>query len=340
MPPPAAQVFTFSDPEAYATATVNLTSGASAPRFIGVIGETFHAKIARASLDRLDVSTGHASVPVTFTAGIPNAHVFMFATEPAAARRISGWTVGRQHIFHPRPNDQAFATSPAGQPWPYTAVVVPFDLMAVQGPDVTGLDPKVPLNDDRLFLAPKAALVRLVSLTRDAARIAEESPWVIASPGPAKALAGTITEALLVCLTQGQASRDRAALRRHRQIVTRFEEVMHERPAEMLSMPDICAALGVARRTLNLACLEFLGQGATQYARALRLDHVRETLLNADPGTTQVTRVALGFGFWELGRFAQAYRQRFGERPSDTLYHNRVRSHRRTELGAFHAQIA
>ena len=89
-------------------------------------------------------------------------------------------------------------------------------------------------------------------------------------------------------------------------------------------MPDICAAVGVARRTLNLACLEFLGQGATQYARARRLDHVRAALLTSDPRVTQVTKVAMDFGFWELGRFAQAYRVRFGERPSDTLRRNAI----------------
>ena len=38
-----------------------------------------------------------------------------------------------------------------------------------------------------------------------------------------------------------------------------------------------------------------------------------------DPGAAQVTSVAMRFGFWELGRFAQAYRMRFGERTSDTL---------------------
>ncbi len=261
-------------------------------------------------------------MPVTFTGGIPNAHVFLFATEPAAARRISGWNVERQHIFHPRPNDQAFATSPPGQPWPYAVIAAPFDLMAAQGPQVTGVDPKLPLNDDRLFLAPEAAMARLVSLMKDATRIAEETPWIAAAPRPAKALAGAITEALLACLTQGRAKRDRAALRRHRQIVAKLEQVMRERPAEMLCMADICAAVGVTRRTLNLACLEFLGQGATQYARARRLDHVRQTLLMCDPATTQVTRVATAFGFWELGRFAQAYRVRFGERPSDTLRRN------------------
>lgn len=314
MPVPArAHVATFSDPEAYAQAAV-LLSGASAPRFIGMVGKTFHAKIVRARLGRLDIGTGNASLPVTFTGGIPNAHVFLFATEPAAARRISGWTVDRQHIFHPRPNDETFATSPAGQPWPYATVVVPFDLMAEHGPQL-----RVPLNDDRLFLAPEATMARLVSLMKDATRIAEEAPWIAAAPQSAKALAGAITDALLASLTQGRAKRDRAGLRRHRQIVTKLERLMAERPADMLSMSDICAAVGVARRTLNLACLEFLGQGATQYARARRLDHVRDALLASDPNTTHVTRVATDFGFWELGRFAHAYRVRFGERPSDTL---------------------
>lgn len=319
-----AHVATFSDPEAYALETIRV-SGASAPRFIGTIGKTFHAKIVRASFDRLGIATGHASLPVTFTGAVPNAHVFLFATEPAAARRISGWTVDRQHIFHPRPNDYAFATSPAGQPWPYATIVVPYDLMAAQGPQLTGVDPQVPLNDDRLFLAPEAQLARLVSLMKDATRIAEETPWIAAASQLAKALAGAIMDALVGCLTQGRAGRDRAGLRRHRQIIARLEQAMRERPAEMLSMSDICAAVGVARRTLNLACLEFLGQGATQYARARRLEHVRHRLLTSDPGMTQVTRVAMDFGFWELGRFAQAYRVRFGERPSDTLRRNGAR---------------
>jgi transcriptional regulator GlxA family with amidase domain len=111
----------------------------------------------------------------------------------------------------------------------------------------------------------------------------------------------------------------RAALGRHRQIVARLEQVMHERPEEMLSAADLCASVGVAQRTLNLACQEFLGQGAMQYAPARRLDHVRDTLLMSDPGETFVTGVAMRFGFWELGRFAQAYRARFGERLLETL---------------------
>jgi transcriptional regulator GlxA family with amidase domain len=78
----------------------------------------------------------------------------------------------------------------------------------------------------------------------------------------------------------------------------------------------------VAQRTLNLACQEFLGESAVQYARNRRLDRVHERLLASDPATTLVTSVATQYGFWELGRFAKAYRLRFGERPSETLRRN------------------
>jgi AraC-like DNA-binding protein len=336
--PPVAEchVATFSDPEAYALEAIRLATGAAALGYVGAVGKAFQAKITRARLDRLGIGIGKATASVTVTSGVPDAHVFMFATEPAAARRISGWTVGRQHIFHPRPSDKAFATSPAHQPWPYAVITVPFDLVAEHGPSIAGLDRAVPANDDRLFLAPAAAMTRLVSLMHDVARLAEDAPWIAARPEPAKALAGTVMDALLACVTQGRASRDRSALRRHRRIVAGLEQAMRERPEEMLSMSDICAALGVARRTLNLACLEFLGQGATQYARARRLDHVHQALLLSDPATTQVTSVAMDFGFWELGRFAQAYHRRFGERPLDTLRRDAARS----GFPGVHAQIA
>ena len=50
-----------------------------------------------------------------------------------------------------------------------------------------------------------------------------------------------------------------------------------------------------------------------------RLEAVRGALLAADPGRSTVADVAMRFGFWELGRFAGAYRARFGELPSATL---------------------
>jgi transcriptional regulator GlxA family with amidase domain len=46
---------------------------------------------------------------------------------------------------------------------------------------------------------------------------------------------------------------------------------------------------------------------------------VHDELREADPHVTTVSQVAGRWGFLYLGRFAAAYREKFGERPSDTL---------------------
>lgn len=309
----------FSNPEAMAQAIGGTNSWSGAPHPIGRAARNFHATMARAAFERLNIGIGSFAEAVSQSGVTANLHTFMFAMEPGTLRHVSGRKLFGQHIIHLRPNERTVTSSPPGMAWASGLIAVSFDQLAKHAPQLTGVDHDVPLNDDRMFQVPKESMARLVRLTNDVSRIIRETPWIIDVPEPAKALSGTILDTLLACLTHGRVRPDRAALGRHRQIVARFERIVKERPEEMLSLGDICAAVGVAQRTLNLACQEFLGQGPVQYARDRRLDRVRERLLASDPGTILVTSVAMQYGFWELGRFAQAYRNRFGERPSATL---------------------
>ncbi|WP_377808048.1 helix-turn-helix domain-containing protein [Azospirillum sp. A29] len=336
--PPRSYFGTFSDPAAMARAVSAIDPGTAGPYPVRTVRRTFHGTFARATLDQISVGIGCFAQGIPQTAGIANVHTFMFATEPAIVRRVSGWTLGWQQIFHFRPAEQTATSSPSGMPWAFGIIAAPFDVLATQGRQVTGVDPTVPLNDDRMFQVPEMAMARLIALMNDTARLARDAPWILETPKPAIALAGTIMETLLTCLTQGRLRQDRGALGRHRQIVARFEQALRECPEEMLSLSAICAATGVAQRTLNLACQEFLGQSAMHYARGRRLDLVRQTLLTSDPAATNVTGVAMHYGFWELGRFAQAYRIRFGERPSETLRRGAGRARRMVR--SIHAGIA
>jgi transcriptional regulator GlxA family with amidase domain len=55
------------------------------------------------------------------------------------------------------------------------------------------------------------------------------------------------------------------------------------------------------------------------YLRRLRLEGVHAELSRAGPGQVSVSEVATRWGFTHLGRFAGAYRQRYGVTPSQTL---------------------
>lgn len=301
-----------------ALAIGDINSGAK-PLPLERTSRRFDGMLARASFGGLNLGIGRFAQGIAQTADIPGVHTFMFATEPGIMRRVSGRKLFGRHIFHFRPNERTVTGSPPDMPWAFGIVTMPFDLLTAHAPNLMGAGHGAPLDDDRMFVAPSAAMDELIGLMGDISGVIQNTPQVLGEPQPAKALAGAVVDKLMACLSQGLVKPDRAALGRHRQIVARFEQALEERPEEMLSSGDICRIVGVAERTLNLACQEFLGESAVRYARNRRLDLVHARLRGSDPATTMVTNVAMDHGFWELGRFAQAYRLRFGERPSDTL---------------------
>nr|WP_272917784.1 helix-turn-helix domain-containing protein [Nocardioides flavescens] len=84
--------------------------------------------------------------------------------------------------------------------------------------------------------------------------------------------------------------------------------------------PEVLARVGcVSVRTLHAAFQERLGSSPMAYVRKVRLGKVRAELLRSDPGRTRVTDVATAWGFYHQSRFAQQYRDEFGELPSVTL---------------------
>jgi AraC family ethanolamine operon transcriptional activator len=82
---------------------------------------------------------------------------------------------------------------------------------------------------------------------------------------------------------------------------------------------ELCEAAGVSERTLQYAFKEAMGMSPIAYLNRLRLHQVRKSLRAATHASTTVTKEALRWGFWHLGNFSKAYRENFGELPSETL---------------------
>ena len=110
-------------------------------------------------------------------------------------------------------------------------------------------------------------------------------------------------------------------------LVRKAEDWADGRSPETTQIGDLCQALHVSRRSLHRAFAETLGMGPSHYLTRRRLTAVRTELRGRDAEAITVTDIATKYGFWQLGRFAQQYRQLFGERPSDTL-------RKATKLGA------
>lgn len=84
--------------------------------------------------------------------------------------------------------------------------------------------------------------------------------------------------------------------------------------------PQELARVGcMSVRTLHATFQQALGETPMSHLRRVRLDRVRAELLQGDPARVRVTDVATAWGFGHQSRFAQQYRDRFGELPSRTL---------------------
>jgi len=309
------EIFTreFDDPDAYTVA-----NGLFSARVPGAL-PSFRARVTRADLGRVKVRIGEASSAVTMIGGIPNLHAFSFSIRDSAPRMLSGHEVSHGKIFHHRPNDIMFGHSPSGRPWPFATIALHFPTLAEAGASFGGRSLSPPRDDARLFDASAPAFQRLLTLLKDAQRVTMANPMIGMADASSRALSGVLLDGLLDCMERGEARHDRAAQRRHRRVVTRLDQVLMERPEQTMCLADMCSEIGVSHRTLHMACQEFLGMSAMRYARMRRLDTVREALKQSDPRRASVTDIAMRFGFWELDRFAAAYRQRFGEPPSSTL---------------------
>jgi len=190
--------------------------------------------------------------------------------------------------------------------------------LAAHGKALAGLE-LAPPADGSTLRPSRSAAARLRQLHGKACQLADTQPSIIARPEVARALENDLLDALVNCLTGIIVADQAAARRRHADIMDRLEDVLTARDCGALSMPELCAAIGVPGRTLRMCCTKFLGMSLGRYIRLRRLSLVRMALLSGDAAATTVGVIARRNGFSELGRMAADYRSVFGETPSTTL---------------------
>lgn len=88
------------------------------------------------------------------------------------------------------------------------------------------------------------------------------------------------------------------------------------------NLSTLAESCGISVRTLQLGFRKYRGYSPSEFNRNLRLEAARRDLLAPD-FPKNVTRVAVKWGFSHFSRFANDYRKRFQELPSETILKSR-----------------
>lgn len=103
-------------------------------------------------------------------------------------------------------------------------------------------------------------------------------------------------------------------------ILRQAVKCMESHLGEEISIPEIVKYVGTSVRTLQKAFRQELGTTPLTFLRDLRLQRIHDELEDSDPSLQiSISQVARRWGMTHQGRFAAAYRARYGETPTQTL---------------------
>lgn len=225
---------------------------------------------------------------------------------------INGQVVTENDVYVLPPGGEFCLASHRSHEW--LSVVIPTSLLVQVSPELEFASRARP----HLIKPPQHVARRFTSLVRRFFSAAEHRPQLMGSPVSLESFQNEVLVAARELFKRGQHSASHQFVRWHRQTKL-TEELALSHPDQTLSIAELSQQIGTPERTLRTAFQRCYGLATVEYLRIFRLHQARRLLLASCPDQATVTQIAFGLAFWELGRFAGAYRQLFGELPSETL---------------------
>ncbi len=105
--------------------------------------------------------------------------------------------------------------------------------------------------------------------------------------------------------------------------VWRVERYLNQHLQDDIDLADIEVVAGVSRQKLYDAFHTWRGCTPLAYLKRRRLEAARQMILDSPRSGRTVASIALAWGFNHFGRFANGYKEAFGELPSETALRRR-----------------
>ncbi|PYE25584.1 AraC family transcriptional regulator [Paraburkholderia silvatlantica] len=271
-----------------------------------------HSHMDFVKLGRLGIGTiGFGSGMQVDVEAVDGYYLLMFCVSGYAEVKASGRTI---HV-----DDRQGVIRAPGEP--FSAKLSPQCEQLVLRIDPVALPADVALGTER-----NGALMHFASgamrAWQEQLKLIASSPDLLAS-ACGNAHVGEHVESLLVnLLAAGSTEWDASFSSSPRKTATpgfvrRAEDLMIASLGSPMQLADLAEAAGVPVRTLCDGFMRFRQTSPMQYLRQVRLERARETIL-ATSAEVRIAHIALDCGFTHFGRFAQSYKERFGESPSQT----------------------
>ncbi len=303
----------FSEPEDFATAMRD--DGCT--NLVVLDSGSFSARLNRIALHRLRLLSAEESLArIAFFSVQSNSIVISVPYDRDVTPIWAGTATCADEIVTLNAGHSCYSRTVARCRW--GAILLPTTLLLGYARAITDVALAIPPGLSRWRPSAKACR-HLIRLHMRATRVAKTRAGVITALEPANTLEQDLIEAIVACLSEGPAQPANIANRRHTDVMARFEDLLRTQPNRAFTSAEISTALDVSGRTLRKCCSEHLGMSPIPYMRLRRMQLARRALRGADPATASVSQIAAQHGFDEAGRFAGAYRARFGELPSVTL---------------------
>jgi AraC family ethanolamine operon transcriptional activator len=96
-------------------------------------------------------------------------------------------------------------------------------------------------------------------------------------------------------------------------------ELLHKHIHATYTIADMVEDLQVSKRTIQHGFKHYLGFTPKEYQQYIRLNGIRDTILNMSDPDISLSEIAAKYNYFHLGHFSTEYRKFFGETPSQTL---------------------
>ena len=272
---------------------------------------SFQVEITQIGMNRLWMQRFHISLPqISIFVAAPERRSIGFLLDSSSSPlQHCGLDVLPGDIVI---NQFDLAHQRSGNDHHYGTMSLPIDEMEMAGEAIMGRAFTNKLNR-RIIHPHPASMSRLLKLHKAVGQLSHDAPDILEQPEVRRALEGQLMHVMVRCLAESVGVETTTGGRRHDAIVARFEEFLAGNPDRPLYLTEICAAIGVAERTLRASCEEHLGMGPVRYLTLRRMHLTRRALLRADPSRSTVTRIVTDHGFlgaWPfLGRLPRAVRR-------------------------------